>query len=215
MNCGIPFAFKTGNQLNLSNKHDSIMTAEEKLKNLVLAPYIIKATALIGKERGVGGNQFRHAMATMAILLDYKLFDDYVLLKASVIHDLLEDVPETNEFEIRIIDGQADQVLDLVKEVTKPEEMAKADYLKRILEHGSRRAKLLKCADRISNLTDLHRDTHTDQKITDYLDQTEKYVIPMAREVNTDMLIELTDLVRRRRKLVKILEECNPEEEKI
>lgn len=191
------------------------MDETEKLKNLVLAPYIIKATALIGKQRGVGGNQFRHAMATMAILLDYKLFDDYVLLKASVIHDLLEDVPETNEFEIRIIDGQADQVLDLVKEVTRPEEMAKADYLKRILEQGSRRAKLLKCADRISNLTDLHRDTHTEQKITDYLDQTEKYVIPMAREVNSDMLIELTDLVRRRRKLVKILEECNPEGEKI
>jgi (p)ppGpp synthase/HD superfamily hydrolase len=190
------------------------MDETEKLKNLVLAPYIIKATALIGKQRGVGGNQFRHAMATMAILLDYKLFDDYVLLKASVIHDLLEDVPETNEFEIRIIDGQGDQVLELVKEVTRPEEMAKADYLKRILEQGSRRAKLLKCADRISNLTDLHRDTHTDQKITDYLDQTEKYVIPMAREVNADMLVELTDLVRRRRKLVKILEEFNPEAEK-
>ena len=190
------------------------MDETEKLKNLVLAPYIIKATALIDKQRGVGGNQFRHAMATMAILLDYKLFDDYVLLKASVIHDLLEDVPETNEFEIRIIDGQGDQVLELVKEVTRPEEMAKADYLKRILEQGSRRAKLLKCADRISNLTDLHRDTHTDQKITDYLDQTEKYVIPMAREVNSDMLIELTDLVRRRRKLVKILQEFNPEGEK-
>jgi (p)ppGpp synthase/HD superfamily hydrolase len=190
------------------------MDETEKLKNLVLAPYIIKATALIGKQRGVGGNQFRHAMATMAILLDYKLFDDYVLLKASVIHDLLEDVPETNEFEIRIIDGQGDQVLELVKEVTRPEEMAKADYLKRILEQGSRRAKLLKCADRISNLTDLHRDTHTDQKITDYLDQTEKYVIPMAREVNADMLVELTDLVKRRRKLVKILEEFNPEAEK-
>jgi hypothetical protein len=36
----------------------------------------------------------------------------------------------------------------------------------------------------------------------------------MAREVNADMLIELTDLVRRRRKLVKILEELNPEVEK-
>jgi len=190
------------------------MTAEEKLKNLVLAPYILKATALIGIERGVGGNQFRHAMATLAILLDYKLFDDYVLLKASVIHDLLEDVPETNEFEIRIIDGQADQVLELVKEVTRPKYMAKADYLKRILEQGSRRAKLLKCADRISNLTDLHRDTHTDQKITDYLDQTEKFVIPMAQEVNDDMFRELTDLVTRRRKLVKIMEECKPEEEK-
>jgi GTP pyrophosphokinase len=187
------------------------MNETEKLKNLVLAPYIIKATALIGKQRGVGGNQFRHAMATMAILLDYKLFDDYVLLKASVIHDLLEDVPETNEFEIRIIDGQADRVLELVKEVTRPEGMSKETYLKRILEQGSFNAKLLKCADRISNLTDLHRDTHSDQKITDYLDQTEKYVIPMAQQVNYDMLIELTDLVRRRRQLVKIMKECNPE----
>jgi len=186
------------------------MTAEEKLKNLVLAPYIIKATALIGKQRGVGGNQFRHAMATMAILLDYKLFDDYILLKASVIHDLLEDVPETNEMDIRMIDGQADYVLELVKEVTRPAWMTKADYLRQILEHGSRRAKILKCADRISNLTDLHRDTHTYQKITDYLDQTEQYVIPMAQEVNNDMFIELTDLVARRRKLIRIIEECNP-----
>ncbi len=54
-----------------------------------------------------------------------------------MIHDLLEDVPETNEFEIRIIDGQADQVLELVKEVTRPADMRKVDYLKRILEQGS------------------------------------------------------------------------------
>ena len=189
------------------------MNETEKLKNLVLAPYIIKATALIGKQRGVGGNQFRHAMATMAILLDYKLFDDYILLKASVIHDLLEDVPETNEMEIRCIDGQADDVLKLVKEVTRPPDMPKSEYLKNILENGSERAKMLKCADRISNLTDLHRDTHTDQKITDYLDQTEQYVIPMARQVNADMFIELTDLVRKRRNLVKTMEKCNPEDD--
>jgi hypothetical protein len=186
------------------------MNETEKLKNLALAPYIIKATALIGKQRGVGGNQFRHAMATMAILLDYKFFDNYVLLKASVIHDLLEDVPETNELEIRCIDGQADQVLELVKEVTRPVEMTKADYLKRILEHGSCNAKILKCADRISNLTDLHIDTHSSRKIIEYLDQTEEYVIPMARQVNADMLIELTDLVKKRRQLVKLMEECNP-----
>jgi hypothetical protein len=188
------------------------MTAEEKLKNLTLAPYIIKATALIGIERGVGGNQFRHAMATMAILLDYKYFDDYVLLKASVIHDLLEDVPTTNELEIRVIDGQADQVLALVKEVTRPECIDKADYLKRILEQGSKNAKILKCADRISNLTDLHRGIRTDEQIKRYLDETEKYVIPMAQQVNEDMVRELTDLVARRRKLLKILEEYKPEE---
>jgi hypothetical protein len=63
---------------------------------------------------------------------------------------------------------------------------------------------LLKCADRISNLTDLHRDTHTEQKISDYLDQTEEFVIPMARKVNADMLIELTDLVAKRREILQI-----------
>ena len=56
------------------------MSDIEKLQNLVLAPYIIKSTALIGKVRHVGGNQFRHAMATLTILLDYKLFGDPVLL---------------------------------------------------------------------------------------------------------------------------------------
>jgi len=201
------------NQLILLNKLTSIMTAEEKLKNLVLAPYILKATALIGIIRGVGGNQFRHAMATMAILLDYKFFDDYVLLKASVIHDLFEDVPTTNEMDIRIIDGQADDVVRLVREVTRPEEMDKADYLKRILYHGSRYAKILKCADRISNLTDLHTDTQTDQKIIDYLDQTEKYVLPMAEQVNEDMFRELSDLIKSRRRFLKIIEKCLPAED--
>ena len=187
------------------------MTETEKIKSLVLAPYIIKATALIGKQRGVGGNQFRHAMATMAILLDYKLFDDHILLKASVIHDLLEDVPDTNEFEIRIIDGQADDVLALVKEVTRPDDMPKEVYLKNILEHGSHRAKILKCADRISNLTDLHTDTHSMKKIGEYLDQTEKWVLPMAEQVNPDMFRELSDLIKSRRRFLKIMSDCEPE----
>ena len=90
------------------------MDETEKLRNLVLAPYIIKATALIGKKRNVGGNQFRHGLATMAILIDYKMLDDYVLLKAAVIHDLLEEVPETNVDELRQIDEQANEVVDLV-----------------------------------------------------------------------------------------------------
>jgi (p)ppGpp synthase/HD superfamily hydrolase len=182
------------------------MNETEKLKNLVLAPYIIKATALIGKQRSVGGNQFRHALATMAILLDYKLFDDYVLLKASVIHDLLEDVPETNEQELRCIDSQANQVVDLVLEVTRPCDMNKIDFLKRILEKGSRNAKILKVADRISNVTDLHRDQYSRQKMCDYLNQTEKYVLPMAQEVNKDMVIELKDLISRRRKQMNFLD---------
>jgi (p)ppGpp synthase/HD superfamily hydrolase len=184
----------------MSDKTGRTMNETEKLRNLVLAPYIIKATALIGKQRNVGGNQFRHALATMAILMDYKIIDDYVLLKAAVIHDLLEDVPETNEQELRQIDEEANQVVDLVLEVTRPRGMTKANFLKQILEKGSRNAKILKVADRISNLTDLHRDEYSRTKIKDYLNQTEKYVLPMAREVNKDMAIELEDLISKRRK---------------
>lgn len=166
----------------------------------MLAPYIIKATALIGKKRNVGGNQFRHAMATLAILIDYKLFDDSVLLKAAVIHDLLEDVPETDEHELRQIDNQANAVVDLVLEVTKRKGMLKAVFLKRILEQGSRNAKLIKVADRISNLTDLHRDHYSRKRMSDYLDQSEKSILPMALDVNKNMAIELKDLIDKRRK---------------
>jgi (p)ppGpp synthase/HD superfamily hydrolase len=176
------------------------MNEADKLENLVLAPYIIKATALIGKGRNVGGNQFRHALTTMTILIDYKLFNNYVLLKAAVIHDLLEDVPETNEEELRLIDDQANLVVDLVLEVTRPKDMTKSEFLKKILEKGSHNAKLLKVADRISNLTDLHRDHYSRKRMTEYLDQTEKYVLPMAMEVNKDMAFELKDLIDKRRK---------------
>jgi GTP pyrophosphokinase len=182
------------------------MTALENLRDLVLAPYILKATALIGVQRQVGGNQFRHSFSTLGILLDYKFFDESVLLKASLLHDLLEDLPETQIDEIRFIDHDGSQVVSLVLEVTRRKDETKNQYLQRVLDTGSRNALLLKCADRISNLTDLHRDIQTPEHISDYLDQTEKYIIPMARKVNSDMVIELTDMVTRRRRILKMME---------
>lgn len=178
------------------------MSDIEQLTNLVLAPYLIKATALIGVQRKIGGNQFRHAFATLGILLDYKLFSDHVLLKASVIHDLIEDVPSTNIPELRCIDSEAWQVVDLVLEVTHRPGEDKPEFLRRILESGSKNAKILKTADRISNLTDLHIGFFSDEKMSQYLDETEQFVVPMAMEVNKDMLIELTDLIKVRRILL-------------
>jgi len=177
----------------------------EILRNIVLAPYILKATALIRVRRKVGGNQFRHCFSTLGILLDYKYYNDSILLKACLLHDLLEDLPETQVDEIRWIDGESHKVVELVMEVTKRKEETKIQYLQRVLSAGSKNAMLLKCADRISNLTDLHRDTHTEQKISDYLDQTEQFVIPMARQVNADMVIELTDLVSKRREILRMM----------
>src|SRR6476661_1152779 len=57
------------------------------LGRITMAPYIVKAMALIGVKRRAGSNMFRHQLSTMAILLDYKIIDP-ILLKAAVIHDL-------------------------------------------------------------------------------------------------------------------------------
>lgn len=176
------------------------MNETEKLRNLTLAPWIVKATQLIGKPRRVGGNQFRHQIATMGILLDYKLFDDYVLLKASVIHDLIEDCPGVDQDELRRVDDQGNEVVDLVLAVSKRHKESKKDFLTRILNSDNRNAKILKVADRISNITDLHIDQDTKEYMKDYLQMTEDYVLPMAKEVNADMFRELSDLVKKRKK---------------
>ena len=59
------------------------MSDLDTLRNLVLARYILKATALIKVSRKVGVNQFRHSFSTLGILLDYKYYHDSILLKAS------------------------------------------------------------------------------------------------------------------------------------
>lgn len=167
------------------------------LESLVLAAYIQKATALIGRSRRVGGNQFRHAMATFAILVDYH-YTDAVLLKASVLHDLFEDVPSTNRDSIRTIDADGPAVVDLVLEVTRHHDTPKPEYLAKLRDHGSVAARTLKVADRISNLTDLHQTVFTRAFVARYMAETQTYVFPMAKAVNGNMATEVAYLLQRR-----------------
>jgi len=179
------------------------------LAAMVLAPYLQKATALRGVRRYVGGNQFRHAFATLAILIDYHYMDS-VLLKASVIHDLIEDVKCTSYDEIRNLDSDGPRVLELVLEVTRKKTETKEEFLRRILLEGSVNARILKCADRISNLTDLHPDIFDREYIKNMIADTKEWVVPMAEQVNRDMLFELEDLIRRREKNLKFSSSIYP-----
>jgi len=171
------------------------------LKGIYLAPYMQIATVLIGKQRHAGGNMFRHQIDTMGILLDYGYIDS-VLLKASVIHDVIEDIPEFSSNKILEIDSESGQVYDLVMEVTKREGELKSDFLKRIIEKGSHRAKVLKCADRISNMISLGFVTDP-AFIERYCEETELYIFPIALEVNFDMYQELIQLVISRRQYLE------------
>lgn len=169
------------------------------LKEMHLAPYIWLSIPLMDKKRHFGGNMFRHQMETFTILINYG-YVDAVLLKASVIHDLLEDIPETNRDVIVSLDDDGQDVLKLVLEVTRRDVETKPEFLRRILDFGSEYAQVLKCADRISNITSLGYVT-TVQKVKNYIEETENYIYPIAEQVNKDMFKELIELVETRKKL--------------
>jgi (p)ppGpp synthase/HD superfamily hydrolase len=188
------------------------MTDPEKhLASITLAPYIFKAMALVGIRRKAGGNMFRHQVATMGILLDYKIIDP-VLLKAAVIHDLFEDAagfPGVTREAIASIDPDGPEVYNLVMEVTIRKtdgvEEPKPDYLTRIMQTGSPRAKILKLADRLSNLFALGF-VHDPAFVRRYLEETRNYILPYAEQINKDMYRELADLIAdRNRKLAERL----------
>ncbi len=168
-----------------------------RLKDMYLAPYIQLATALIGKPRRSGGNMFRHQIDTLGTLMDYGYIDS-VLLKASLIHDLLEDIPEFNRDLILEIDSEAADVYRLVLEVTRRPIETKQEFLERIRDFGSDKSRVLKSADRISNMISLGYVTDIDF-VRRYVQETEDQVFPIAELADPRMLVELKSLVATRR----------------
>jgi len=189
----------------------------QALARITMGPYISKAMALIGKSRKAGSNMFRHQLDTMAILVDYKMIDP-VLLKAAVIHDLFEEccgMPGVSREEIVSVDADGQAVYDLVMEVTLRERDGKrepkSEFLKRIMETGSPRAKMLKLADRISNLISLGF-VHDDQFVRGVLAETRQFILPYAERINPNMYREMYDLVAdRENKLTLRCRTCSTE----
>jgi (p)ppGpp synthase/HD superfamily hydrolase len=185
------------------------MTTEEMMRigGARLAPYIQAATVLIGKSREGGGNMFRHQIDTLGILLDYG-YSDTALLKASIVHDVLEDVPDYNINNLLSIDFESHSVYELVQEVTRRSGETKAEFLTRIREKGSFNAKVLKVADRISNMISLGFVNNV-EFVSRYTDETERYIFPIAEDVNCHMIRELGHLVASRRKALDFFRSVN------
>jgi len=173
----------------------------KQLSRIKLAPYICKARALIGVPRIGGDNMFRHQMMTLTVLLDYLVIDS-VLLKAAIIHDIQEDaqgLPGLSRDEMLNIDAEGGQVYDLMIEVTRRvdengRKEPKSRFLRRIMETGSDRAKILKLADRISNLISLGW-VHDRLFVDRMLAETREHILPYAQAINADMDRELRDLI--------------------
>ena len=179
------------------------MTTDQmlQLSGTHLVPYMQLATLLIGKSREAGGNMFRHQIDTMGILIDYGYMDS-VLLKASIVHDIIEDISDFNHNDLLSIDIESHAVYDLVLEVTRHKGEAKSDFLTRIREIGSHNAKILKVADRISNMISLGFVNNLNF-VERYINETEQFIIPIASHVSQYMVIELEDLLKSRRRYLE------------
>ena len=187
--------------MNVERSQKMDLQKMQKLSDMRLAPYMQLATGLIGIARHAGGNMFRHQMDTLAILIDYGYIDS-VLLKASIVHDTVEDIPDFDKNQIINADEEGQQVLDLVMEVTRRSNEDKRAFLHRILDTGSQKAKILKCADRISNMISL--GYVTDPKFIErYCDETEFFLLPMSLEIDFNMYQELINLIMTRRRYLE------------
>ena len=189
------YEMKTDKPQNMSEQQ------MQQLADMRLAPYMQLATGLIGKERHAGGNMFRHQMDTLAILIDYG-YIDAVLLKASIVHDTVEDIEGFDKNLIIHADSDGPDVLEIVLEVTRRQNEDKKQFLRRILDYGSQKAKILKCADRISNMISLGYVTDP-EFIERYCDETEYFLLPMALEVDFNMYNELISLLMTRRRYLE------------
>ena len=189
------YEMKTDKPQNMSEQQ------MQQLADMCFAPYMQLATGLIGKERHAGGNMFRHQMDTLAILIDYGYIDS-VLLKASIVHDTVEDIEGFDKNQIIHADSEGPDVLEIVLEVTRRQNEDKKQFLRRILDYGSQKAKILKCADRISNMISLGYVTDP-EFIERYCDETEYYLLPMALEVDFNMYNELISLLMTRRRYLE------------
>lgn len=161
-------------------------------------PYSLK---LATKPRRGGGNMFRHQIETLAILLEYG-YTDPVLLKASVIHDLVEDGKKVGfqAFdEIITVDKDGPAVLALVEEVSQHKtdgvKEHKGEFLLRVMLESSEKAKILKLADRISNISALLLSGDP-EFIKNYIAETEQYILPSAEAVNPAMTLELKNRIQ-------------------
>ena len=166
-----------------SQKH-----SDQRRKNAKASPYI------------------NHPIQVAQILWDVAGVRDDALLVAAILHDTIEDTDATPE-EVRAQFGE--EVLALVLEVTDDKSLPKPTRKQLQVEHAphkSDKAKLLKIADKISNVGDIinwpPRDWSLERR-QEYLLWTEK-VVAGLRGVNEELEIQYDNLLAQGKKSLGI-----------
>lgn len=96
-----------------------------------------------------------HPLEVASLLASVGGVEDFDVLIAAVLHDTIEDVGVTKE---EIAERWGEKVASIVAEVTDDKSLEKQERKRLQIEHAphlSRQAKLVKLADKISNITDV------------------------------------------------------------
>lgn len=102
---------------------------------------------------------------------------DLELVCAALLHDVLEDTTVTSE---ELAQRVGKSVTELVKELTRPKGMTRQEYFADFRnQKKSRKAVLLKLADRIDNLSDIVLQPDREWAAR-YIKETETYLVPIA-----------------------------------
>ena len=126
-----------------ANKH-----RDQRRKDAVASPYI------------------NHPIALANVLANEAGIDDERVLIAAILHDTIEDT-ETSEQELIWEFGQ--EITGIVLEVTDDKALSRSERKRLQVEHApsiSRRAKLVKLADKICNLRDIATSPPPDWSLT-------------------------------------------------
>lgn len=153
------------------------------------------------RRKGEGRRPYvNHCIQVAELLTRVADVDDVVLLMGALLHDAVEDT-EATEADLRAEFGDA--VADLVMEVTDDKSLPKAERKRlQVASAGKKsgRARLLKIADKISNVRDLLHDPPAwpAERCLEYVTWSRRVVDPMrgvnmALEAHFDAVCDATE----------------------
>jgi guanosine-3',5'-bis(diphosphate) 3'-pyrophosphohydrolase len=154
------------------------------------------------KRKGADGEPYiNHPLEVANLLANVGKVEDYDVLIAALLHDTIEDTETTKE-EITELFGE--KVCGMVLEVTDDRSLPKPARKQRQIEHAphlSPGAKLVKLADKISNITDIINNPPRDwslERKREYIEWGEK-VVKGWRGANAELEKRFDELAEKAR----------------
>lgn len=157
------------------------------------------------RRKGVDASPYvNHPIEVASLLANVGGVRDMAVLVAAVLHDTIEDTRTSLE-EIDAAFGK--EIRHLVQEVTDDKNLPKAERKRLQVEHApqlSHRAKLIKIADKISNVRDVTDGPPSDWSVErrrEYLDWAER-VVAGCRGVDRALETRFDEVLRRAREVL-------------